>query len=319
MMNKIFALLAIVLLSQIGCSTQSSLFPVTSVETYLNQLVDFMENNHMNKATVNWTELRANVQLKGKEAETVLQLNEAILLAFELLNDQTSFFVTTSGQQILLGGTCEDTLPNVATGTSEIGYVKIPTFGGAGVSGAVFAEKMHGEIRDQDHGQLKGWIVDLRQNKGGNMWPMITGIGPILGEGTAGFFIDSNSDEKPFGYILGSSTFDGEPVVTITNAYTLVSPNAKVAILVDYATTNAAEAVAIAFSGKSETKSFGALTCGRASGIQTFQMSDGAVLYLTTSFLIDRNQVNKKGPLTPDEVVSDPTLTFSKAVDWINQ
>jgi C-terminal processing protease CtpA/Prc len=34
-----------------------------------------------------------------------------------------------------------------------------------------------------DQGNLAGWIVDLRNNGGGNMWPMLTGIGSILGEG----------------------------------------------------------------------------------------------------------------------------------------
>src|SRR4051812_15802719 len=34
-----------------------------------------------------------------------------------------------------------------------------------------------------------GWIVDIRGNRGGSMWPMLAGVGPILGEGLVGEFI----------------------------------------------------------------------------------------------------------------------------------
>jgi len=37
-----------------------------------------------------------------------------------------------------------------------------------------------------DRDDLIGWIVDLRGNGGGNMWPMLAGVGPVLGEGVVG-------------------------------------------------------------------------------------------------------------------------------------
>jgi C-terminal processing protease CtpA/Prc len=319
-MKKTVFIKVIALFSMLGCSTQSSVFPVTSVETYLNQMIDYMESNHINRANINWVEFRANVQQQGTSAAKIADANETILYALELLNDQTSFLITKQGAVIQYGTACTDTNPDVVSGSTEIGYIKIPPFNGTGISAAVFAEKMHGEIRDQDLAALKGWIIDLRQNTGGNMWPMIAGVGPILGEGTAGFFVDSNLDQKPFGYLEGSSTFDDVPVVTITQPYKLsASIGVKVAILVDHATTNAGETVAVAFSGKALSKSFGASTCGRASGNQSFSLSDGSALFLTTSYLTDRNAVSKQGPIAPDEVVSDPALVFTAAVDWINQ
>ncbi len=306
------------LIALLGCSTQSSIFPVTPVDVYLNQLVDYMEDNHVNKGSVNWIEFRTNVQQHGKSAANIASANETIKYAFELLNDQTSFLVTALGTAISYGDACADTAPQEATGTTEIGYIKIPPFNGTGVSAAVFAEQMHGEIRDQDKEDIKGWIVDLRKNTGGNMWPMITGIGPLLGNGTVGFFVNSEGTQVSFGYSSGSSIYDNEPVVTVANPYSSgFVEGAKVALLVDQSTTNAAEVVMVAFSGRPLTRTFGTATCGRASGNQTFTMSDGSVLYLTTSFLVDRNQVSKQGALVPDEIVADPTLAFDQAVDWI--
>ncbi|MEQ8423108.1 MAG: hypothetical protein RIA63_00260, partial [Cyclobacteriaceae bacterium] len=126
--------------------------------------------------------------------------------------------------------------------------------------------------------------------------------------------------QSSFGYVIGSSVFDGGTVVTVSFPYTLVSPDAKVAVLLDHATTNSAEVVAIAFSGKENTRSFGATTCGIGRGNKSYTLADGfSLLYLTTSFPLDRNEVNKTGPVQPDEIISDPTMIFDRAVEWINE
>ncbi len=46
-----------------------------------------------------------------------------------------------------------------------------------------YATKLQGIIADLDKAHPAGWVVDLRGNVGGNMWPMLAGIGPVLGEG----------------------------------------------------------------------------------------------------------------------------------------
>ena len=41
---------------------------------------------------------------------------------------------------------------------------------------------------------LLRWIVDLRGNYGGNIWPMIAGVGPVLGEGIIGWIVYNDSE-----------------------------------------------------------------------------------------------------------------------------
>ena len=45
-----------------------------------------------------------------------------------------------------------------------------------------------------DRPGLIGWIVDLRTDGGGNMWPMMAGLGPILGEGIMGWIVYNNRE-----------------------------------------------------------------------------------------------------------------------------
>ena len=68
----------------------------------------------------------------------------------------------------------------------------------AAVLAAAFADAIQAAIRQADRAELAGWIVDLRGNTGGNMWPMLAGFGPVLGEGTAGFFIDPDGVGVPW-------------------------------------------------------------------------------------------------------------------------
>ena len=69
----------------------------------------------------------------------------------------------------------------------KFGYVNIPDFSGGGEAATEFADVLQGEIERVDVEGVCGWVVDLRKNYGGNMWPMLAGVGPVLGEGIAGF------------------------------------------------------------------------------------------------------------------------------------
>ena len=57
--------------------------------------------------------------------------------------------------------------------------MRVGSFGGADSVG--FAISIENQIRAADAPDLAGWIVDLRGNTGGNMWPMIAGVGSTLG------------------------------------------------------------------------------------------------------------------------------------------
>jgi len=317
-MNRKVTVLMIVAILLAACEAQNPFAPPPA-EDYLNEMIDVMQANHINKDAIDWVSLRASVLQDAASASIIAQADESILLALELLDDKSSFVLTARGNIIEYRVPCEDTEPPAVTIPSDIGYIKIPPYSNFGISAAIFAEKMHGEIRDQDKVDLKGWIIDLRENTGGNLWPMIAGIGPVLGDGIAGYFVNNSGEKTPFGYSAGSSTYDDDAIVTVSFPYTSLSPNAKVAVLVDKTTTNAGEAVLAAFSGRSNTRSFGNSTCGQGGGNQPFQLSDGSILYLSVAFLNDRNQKNLQGVIQPDELISDPALIFDSAVNWINE
>ncbi len=117
----------------------------------------------------------------------------AIELALQLLEENHSTLIAPDLDEIYdkTAPICNDE-PFIISGlSSNIGYVQIPGFIGVGQVEMDFAES----IRTQDSKNILGWIVDLRGNDGGNMWPVVAGIGPILGEGIVGFFIDASENQ----------------------------------------------------------------------------------------------------------------------------
>jgi C-terminal processing protease CtpA/Prc len=193
---------------------------------------------------------------------------------------------------------------------NSFGYVVLPRCSAKDNDGLLlYAADVRRILTDVMAQNPKGWIVDLRGNTGGNMWPMLTGIGPVLGDGPVGSFVAADGNvtwfyqdgktgtRNPAGVETVSLTLDEEPVLRTPSAV-------PVAILVDSSTASSAEAITIAFHGRPSTRFFGTHTAGKSTAVQPFKLDDGAELYLTTAIDADRSGKSYPDGFTPDQVVS---------------
>jgi carboxyl-terminal processing protease len=196
----------------------------------------------------------------------------------------------------------------------NFGYVVLPRCSAKDNDGLLlYAADVRRILSDLSAQNPKGWIVDLRGNTGGNMWPMLTGIGPVLGDGVVGSFVAAGGN-IPWFYQdgkTGTRNTAGLETVSLTLEETpaLQTPSAApVAVLVDSSTASSAEAITIAFHGRPGTRFFGARTAGKSTAVQPFKLDDGAELYLTTA--IDADRTGKQFPdgLTPDQIFPSTTV-----------
>jgi carboxyl-terminal processing protease len=148
------------------------------------------------------------------------------------------------------------------------------------------------------------------------MWPMLAGIGPILGEGIVGYFVDLDSRQTSWRYMNGSSFVNGSPITQLENPYELIIPNPKVAVLLDKEVGSSGEAIAISFIGRDNTKSFGTATCGQSTANTGYKLSDNSTLYLAVAYMADRNLNLYGDQIIPDEEANAQNI-IQKAVDWI--
>lgn len=311
-----------------GGSTPASATPVGAREmspaarSYLTQVLDIMQTNSINRKTIDWSAFRRTVIGVDSNEQTVRDLYPKIRAALSLLNDHHSFYQGPDSTYInspSLPVQCADPPPPAVEVPADIGYLRVGTFSGVGPQEAAFAQSIHDAMRAADRDHLAGWIVDLRHNRGGNMWPMVAGLGPILGEGQAGAFVDPDGGATWWGYQDNASIYNGDRLVTVASPYRLRKAHPRVAVLTDCAVASSGEAVVIGFRSRPETRSFGAATYGLSTANDEFALTGGGTLFLCVSTMADRTGLTYGNAVVPDEVIADPARTVSRAIEWLRQ
>lgn len=291
-----------------------------TAQAYVDRIVGEMQKYSINRKTIDWSVFKQKVNDKLAGSQSIADTYPAIQLALTLLGDNHSSYMTSTGT-LLIGVrsiNCTDGRPTDVPATSKIGYVKITGFSGSGTEATNFAKSIQTAIRQADSDSIRGWIVDLRGNTGGNMWPMLAGVGPILGDGIAGYFIDPDGMTTSWSYQKGIAMMDQKEMVSVDDPYTLRRVNPKVAVLTNTVTVSSGEVMAISFKTRLNTRSFGTPTCGLSTANWMTVLSDGGILNLTKSTLADRTKKLYGNQVQPDEVAY-PSTAVDNAIAWLLQ
>ncbi|MEO1174847.1 MAG: S41 family peptidase [Myxococcota bacterium] len=171
-------------------------------------------------------------------------------------------------------------------------------------------------IAAQDNPDVNDWVVDLRNNTGGNMWPMIAGLGPLFDNELLGHFIDADGVATPWGYVRGSAVIDGTSRVSVNTPYVLENRPRRIAVLSSRRVASSGEATLIAFKKQSNVRIFGSDSCGLSTANTAFPLSNGTTLFLTTAITADREQEAYGGTVRVDEM-TDPGSTLAEAFRWL--
>src|SRR5690606_7638415 len=94
-----------------------------------------------------------------------------------------------------------------------------------------------------------GWIIDLRRNSGGNLWPMLLGVGPLVGDGDAGAAVYPDGRRVPFWYRDGRVGLGDYVQLRVTRPYRLRRRDPYLAVLLGERTASSGEILAGAFRG----------------------------------------------------------------------
>jgi carboxyl-terminal processing protease len=164
----------------------------------------------------------------------------------------------------------------------------------------------------------RGWILDLRANIGGGMWPMLAVAAPLLPDGVLGHFLLPDGRVQTWsahrGRIrLGRKTMARSPTRRLPDGRT------PIAVLTSHHTASAGEAVALAFRAQPRARLIGAPTAGMTTGNRTHVLRDGTRLHISSAFYVDHNRITVEGPIPVDEHLSDNSRdsALSTALTWI--
>jgi hypothetical protein len=323
---------------------------------YLNRALDEMQAHSLRRDQIDWPRFRKEALTRAAGAQLTVDTYDAIRFALASLGDHhSSFHPTPALEQIEASRKAArkpQQKPQPApppepsspfTGRYEP-EGRLTAFGGKSFAIVVvtkcfpanerqfiaFETALQRIVADLDHSHPSGWVVDLRGNVGGNMWPMLAGIGPLLGEGDdlgEFFTLDSHSTWKYRNGVAAEIENGKEsPYPGVAGAPYKLTGTPNVAVLIDRRTGSSGEAIAIAFRGRPKTRFFGEHTEGTSTANNVVKLSDGASIWLTIGVDADRTGKKYLEGFGPDEEIpsgdkiqpddKDPVLLAS--LRWLN-
>lgn len=265
--------------------------------------------------------LKIQGQVVGSEVNEGLPSDDAITLE-----------VVQAGRQFVLHLAREDVaaVPSEPTGglaVPGVGLITLPDcdLNGILADGRSYQDRVSALLLGLAGQGATRWIVDLRLNHGGNMWPMLSGIGPLAGRGELGAFV-RGEERWPWHHEAGKASMDGEALSEIRGKAlpTLLDP-VPIAVLTSPLTASSGEMLTLSFMRRVGTRLFGESTRGLTTSNSLYELPDGAALLVTSAIGADRTGQIHDGPILPDvhietdwaefQTTADPVLRA--ALDWI--
>lgn len=275
------------------------------VRDYLRVVLDLLEEHALNRDRVDWARVRREAEKKIADATSTEQTYGIIDVVIDLLGDPHTFFLRPQDAAEARDEDAALTEPVPAGRLVEGGFAHLTVPAASGIAEAELRYIRAGAaaVRDLDRHRPRGWVVDLRGNTGGAMFPMLTVLAPLLGDGYLGCFVDAAGEQSGRWLLRDGVVYvDDEALSATPHPYRLAVPAPPVAVLTDGRAMSVGEATLIAFLGMPRVRTFGAPTAGLATGNAAIDLSDGGVLVLTAAREADRTgRLYGNVPIAPDQ------------------
>ncbi|WP_300664629.1 S41 family peptidase [Fluviicola sp.] len=293
-------------------------------QKYLEEAIGIMKQNSVNKGKINWDKLSKEAMDSLLNKKTNEEVYPIIIQAITQLGDYHSKFVQPEIVQAYMKTYNElgfdFPYPQDSLIDDQIAYITLPALGNLNAEDwKLYVSDFYKKTEILDSKNPKAWVIDLRENDGGMFSPMFKAIQPFLDVQKA---IGSKDTDGQINYFTSKNEhifFGNHLIATITiPTIKLKNNHIPVFILVSKKTASSGEFVAASFVGQKNAKIIGVNTQGLTSDNSDFQLSDGAILILTTGNLVDRKEHEYseigKG-ISPDiEVKTDELTAYINAV-----
>lgn len=295
-------------------------FKNDTVRKYVDKTLSIIQNNALNKNKINWELIRTDIYEKTKDADSIEAILPIYSHLFEKLEDHhgwlsykdKSYRWTKNNEkqknEIVKASIKKYEKVYATLLDINIGYLRIP--GNNDYSAKKMdsiASNIVDEINKINSNKIKGWIIDLRLNIGGNMYPMIAGISDLIGkDGKLGGFV--TSDGQPDGEWLlknGNLFVDTVQVLDRRKLNIPIKKQIPIAVLISDYTASSGEMTAITLIGRKSTKLFGEESAGYTTTNQGFEIDENSGLNLAVGYVTDRTGKIYVHNIEPDfEVIS---------------
>ncbi|PPT30972.1 peptidase S41 [Xanthomonas arboricola] len=286
--------------------TAEPLADAASASAILDVAIPAIRENALHSARIDWTTREPQLRAQAADMREV-DAYVAIDALVAQLDDGHSFLMRPSRRRAV-EAVAQRERPTMQARLlpSGIAYLDVPGL----MTSSKEVSNAYGTslatALDQAAAQAScGWIVDVRNNTGGTMWPMINGLHPLLGDAVLGSFVDAAGKQSPW------------RARSSARATASLQIDRPVAILIGPRTASAGEMVAISFRGRANTRSFGQPSAGQTTGNRSVDLPGGAVLAIASSHTQDRNGRRTDGRLQPDVLLGSQVDMIDAAAQWL--
>ncbi|MEA3016842.1 MAG: hypothetical protein QOI38_1564 [Sphingomonadales bacterium] len=291
--------------------------PTVSPAEVLERAIALLREHHINSASADWDALAAEARRRIAGAVEPRDAYPAIQYLIDALGERhTMLRMQGPWGRPGSGAPRAIPMPSYALVDGRYGLVRLPGFLGTPEEAERYAGTLRRGLTLLDGRRLCGWIVDLRDDTGGNMWPMLNGLDPLLGRAPFGSFRSPSGHLAHWGRAAGGIR-PGDVEADRPPAFLLRASGAPVAVLLGRRTASSGEMTAIALEGRPGARSFGTPTAGLSTANSSFPLPDGGWLIVTTSYARDRTGHEYAGAIEPDEA-TPPAAAPAAALRWLD-
>jgi carboxyl-terminal processing protease len=308
-------LLVLFLLLSSACYSQT--ITEKEAQTLSKEILSCLKKNSIFRDSLNFESIQKDFDQHIDSFHTYNKVGYYYMNLLRKVGDKHSFHITKSAIDSFSNKQKENLGFSYKLLEGNIGYLNIPGF--FSTENNVkndFANKVYAAIREMDsHSAIQGWVVDIRNDNGGDMWPMVSGLQLLIGPEVPGYFMNANA-KKPEEWKI-NSLYN----ITIKETYQLKDPATKIAVLYGKQTASSGESTAICFVGKPNVKSFGNITAGFTTGNKVFYLGGDNIFVVASSYAMDRNKKMYTGSITPDVLIenTDNDNVLQQAVKWLKE
>lgn len=324
--------------------------PAPNTDFPVDELLAAIRRQSVHRHQVDWATVEPEIKAKVARANTDAEKAKAIVQLFAKMNDVHSNLQVGGQSYGHYEGLDEEArrklLPLLERERAQsgkvkatllekqIGYVLVPAMPAYNPEQIdKFARDLRGRAAELSEKKPAGWIVDLRLNGGGNLYPMLLGLSALLGEGVVGGTIDAD------GKLVHEWVLKDDGLYWRENAnerrfaaldLSLRSPaaTAPVAVLVGPMTRSSGQATALAFQGRPRCLMLGEPTAkGYTTVTNPSTFGPNVTLSLSVGYMADRKGTACKSQVLPEKVVVDGDAfddlkedrKVRAAIEWINK
>jgi len=280
---------------------------VSSVSQLANAFLDTVQRHAYNGLLIKWDSIRplfieqtrtmSNINaLEPHFKKIISQLKDGHSdLYFEKVDQnqeaEQELFVRMAGMTDKDAGFPPKVFSHFMT-KDQYAYIRIP---GVLYEQRKYVDTIGIQLKALDAQQPKGWIIDLRENDGGSIFPMIWHFADLIDVDSTYSVVDRAGVESKQNVRMNNLNdhdqkwaklfdleYDKVPPIAIKNK------NVPIVLLVSRFTSSSGEFFAAHFKGQKNATIMGHTTNGRTSGNDQFAVGNNYMINLTTSVIKDR-------------------------------